>query len=423
MSKEKLVPKLRFSGFDDEWGEVKLGEIFDIKNGLNKGKEFFGKGIQILNYMDVNKHEFNTEKMIEGLVELTEDEIERFSVKPNDLFFTRTSETSDEIGLTSAYIGNEVNCVFSGFILRARPKIGLNSLFYAYYFRSPQQRNNIIKYSSITTRALISGANLSKMKIRLPQAEEQNNIAKFLQIIDKKIELLEKKHQYYQDFKKYLMQQIFAQKLRFADYNDAWKEVTLKDIGTFYRGHSYNSTNVVDNGLLVLRSNNIQNNVLDFSEDGLQFVDKECKKELELQKNDIVICMSNGTRSLVGKSAEYTGNYANKLTVGAFCSIFRTKNKLAKYLFQTENYKKNLYLILAGTNINNLKNTDLEKFKFNIPVNESEINKIHDLFTSIDNKIESNQKQLQEIIVFKKGLLQQMFVYIYYTHQILNLSS
>ena len=189
MEEKKFVPKLRFAGFDDKWCEVKLGEIFDIKNGLNKGKEFFGKGIQILNYMDVNKHEFNTEKMIEGLVELTEDEIERFSVKPNDLFFTRTSETSEEIGLTSAYIGNEVNCVFSGFILRARPKIDLNSLFYAYYFRSPQQRNNIIKYSSITTRALISGANLSKMKIRLPHAEEQNNIAKFLQIIDKKIEL------------------------------------------------------------------------------------------------------------------------------------------------------------------------------------------------------------------------------------------
>jgi len=58
MVDEKLVPKLRFTGFDDKWGEVKLGEIFDIKNGLNKGKEFFGKGIQILNYMDVNKHEF-----------------------------------------------------------------------------------------------------------------------------------------------------------------------------------------------------------------------------------------------------------------------------------------------------------------------------------------------------------------------------
>lgn len=199
-------------------------------------------------------------------------------------------------------------------------------------------------------------------------------------------------------------------KLRFADSDSCWKEISLKDIGTFYRGHSYNSTNVADEGLLVLRSNNIQGNVLDFSEDGLQFVDKDCKKELELQKNDIVICMSNGTRRLVGKSAEYTGNYENKVTVGAFCSIFRTENKLAKYLFQTESYKKNLYLILAGTNINNLKNSDLEKFKFNIPTNESEINKIHDLFVSIDNKIDYNKKQLEEITLFKKGLLQQMFV-------------
>ena len=289
--------------------------------------------------------------------------------------------------------------------------IKINNGFLNQYINTEIYQKEFLKRSLLlAVPQKINLKDLNETIIKYPSKNEQEKISKFFNAIDKKIELLEKKHNYYQNFKKYLMQQIFAHKLRFADYNDAWKEVTLKDIGTFYRGHSYNSTNVVDNGLLVLRSNNIQNNVLDFSEDGLQFVDKECKKELELQKNDIVICMSNGTRSLVGKSAEYTGNYANKLTVGAFCSIFRTKNKLAKYLFQTENYKKNLYLILAGTNINNLKNTDLEKFKFNIPVNESEINKIHDLFTSIDNKIESNQKQLQEIIVFKKGLLQQMFV-------------
>ena len=256
----------------------------------------------------------------------------------------------------------------------------------------------------------INSNEYKKLPIILPSLDEQNEISNFLTSIDKKIDLLERKHQFYQEFKKYLMQQIFTQKLRFADSDSCWKEISLKDIGTFYRGHSYNSTNVADEGLLVLRSNNIQGNVLDFSEDGLQFVDKDCKKELELQKNDIVICMSNGTRRLVGKSAEYTGNYENKVTVGAFCSIFRTENKLAKYLFQTESYKKNLYLILAGTNINNLKNSDLEKFKFNIPTNESEINKIHDLFVSIDNKIDYNKKQLEEITLFKKGLLQQMFV-------------
>ena len=91
MSEEKLVPKLRFNGFDDEWLEYQFEDIYEIKNGLNKGKEYFGQGIQILNYMDVNKFEFNTENTIKGLVELSNEEIERFSVKPNDLFFTRTS--------------------------------------------------------------------------------------------------------------------------------------------------------------------------------------------------------------------------------------------------------------------------------------------------------------------------------------------
>ena len=211
---KKLVPKLRFKGFDDDWRESKFEDIYDIKNGLNKGKEYFGKGIQILNYMDVNKYEFNTEKTIEGLVDLSEDEIERYSVKPNDLFFTRTSETSDEIGLTSAYVGDHIKCVFSGFLLRARPKIDLNSLFFAYYLRTPKQRNNIIKFSSITTRALISGGNLSKMKINIPTIAEQTIIANLFVILDKKVDLLEKKYQQYQHFKKFLMQQIFAQKLR-----------------------------------------------------------------------------------------------------------------------------------------------------------------------------------------------------------------
>ena len=286
------------------------------------------------------------------------------------------------------------------------PKENLNIHFIFYLL----QTINLNKYKTGSTIPHIYFKDYSIEKVKIPKYDEQKKIGILLKNLDAKIEILDNKLQMCQNFKKYLMQQIFTQKLRFADSDSCWKEISLKDIGTFYRGHSYNSTNVADEGLLVLRSNNIQGNVLDFSEDGLQFVDKDCKKELELQKNDIVICMSNGTRRLVGKSAEYTGNYENKVTVGAFCSIFRTKNKLAKYLFQTESYKKNLYLILAGTNINNLKNSDLEKFKFNIPTNESEINKIHDLFVSIDNKIDYNKKQLEEITLFKKGLLQQMFI-------------
>lgn len=329
-----------------------------------------------------------------------------------DLIIADASEDYEDIGKAIEVKNIDDEKVLAGLhtiLARDNNNITVNG-FKAYLFSTISLKTKIKIIANGISVLGISKNSLSKLTVNVPSKNEQNDVVDFISLIDNKIELLEQKHQYYRDFKKFLMQQIFAQELRFADSDSCWKEISLKDIGTFYRGHSYNSTNVADEGLLVLRSNNIQGNVLDFSEDGLQFVDKDCKKELELQKNDIVICMSNGTRRLVGKSAEYTGNYENKVTVGAFCSIFRTENKLAKYLFQTESYKKNLYLILAGTNINNLKNSDLEKFKFNIPTNESEINKIHDLFVSIDNKIDYNKKQLEEITLFKKGLLQQMFV-------------
>lgn len=392
MSEEKLVPKLRFSGFDDEWNEVKLGDISTFLDNKRiplkeddrkqiKGEYPYYGASGIIDY--VNDYIFDEELILMG------EDGANIVTRSSKLIFLAKGKY---------WVNNHAH------VIKADNNIN------QYFLSESLERINYEKYNTGTAQPKLNREVCQKIKVKIPQFNEQNKIANFLLVIDEKLRLLEQKYQYYQNFKKYLMQQIFTQKLRFADSDSCWKEISLKDIGTFYRGHSYNSTNVADEGLLVLRSNNIQGNVLDFSEDGLQFVDKDCKKELELQKNDIVICMSNGTRRLVGKSAEYTGNYENKVTVGAFCSIFRTKNKLAKYLFQTESYKKNLYLILAGTNINNLKNSDLEKFKFNIPTNESEINKIHDLFVSIDNKIDYNKKQLEEITLFKKGLLQQMFV-------------
>ncbi|WP_400244055.1 restriction endonuclease subunit S [Methanobrevibacter smithii] len=413
---------MRFPSYSSEWHSYTLGEIltFYSTNSFSREKLNYDTGsVKNIHYGDIHT-KFPSIVSIDNNKDIpfiNDDlDLSKFSedqyLREGDLIIADASEDYEDIGkaIEVKDINNEkVLAGLHTILARDENDMAVNG-FKAYLFSTNNLKTKIKIIANGISVLGISKNNLSKLNVEIPSKKEQQNIVSFISDIDKKIELLEKKHQLYLDFKNYLMQQIFAQKLRFADSDSCWKEISLKDIGTFYRGHSYNSTNVADEGLLVLRSNNIQGNVLDFSEDGLQFVDKDCKKELELQKNDIVICMSNGTRRLVGKSAEYTGNYENKVTVGAFCSIFRTKNKLAKYLFQTESYKKNLYLILAGTNINNLKNSDLEKFKFNIPTNESEINKIHDLFVSIDNKIDYNKKQLEEITLFKKGLLQQMFV-------------
>ncbi|WP_294969042.1 restriction endonuclease subunit S, partial [uncultured Methanosphaera sp.] len=204
---------LRFPEFNCEWDEKYFGDLFSIKNGLNKGKDYFGHGTPILNYMDVNQNVYNSEDNVKGCVEVTPEEIDKYGVNNNDLFLTRTSETSDEIGLTSTYQGNNSETVFSGFILRARPyKLNIiDSLFYAYYLRTSNMRNNIIKYSSITTRALINSSNLSKIKVKLPSIEEQEKIASFLLDIDQKIELLHDKKEEFIEFKHYLLQNLFPQ--------------------------------------------------------------------------------------------------------------------------------------------------------------------------------------------------------------------
>ena len=107
-----------------------------------------------------------------------------------------------------------------------------------------------------------------------------------------------------------------------------------------------------DQGLLVVRSSNIQAEKLDLSSD-LQFVNIEAPAKIVMRKGDIAICMSNGSKRLVGKSAVYQGDFGGTITVGAFCSIFRSEHVLAPFLFRTSAYNEFLHILLSGTNINN----------------------------------------------------------------------
>lgn len=283
----------------------------------------------------------------------------------------------------------------------------INSKWFFYYFSRKNFYQKLENLSTGTGSKRVSPKDFLKIMLYIPPLDEQEKIADFLYLVDKKIELMEKKYEKVIQFKKSILEKIFKKELNFK--NNEWITIKLKDIGQFYRGHSYNSSNVTQRGLLVLRSNNIKNNKISLSEQ-LQFVNKDCKEELKLKKGDIVICMSNGSRNLVGKTGQYMGNYDGNLTVGAFCSIFRPKLGLSKFLFQTESYKKQLYLILAGTNINNLKNSDLENFSFEIPIGSDEIDNICSFLDYIDSNIYSLEKKIEKIKEFKKYLLQQMFV-------------
>lgn len=198
--------------------------------------------------------------------------------------------------------------------------------------------------------------------------------------------------------------------LRFPEFKNEgeWEIIKLKQFGTFYRGLTYGAADTANTGLLVLRSGNIQNGVLVLNND-LVFVDKECPENLKLKYGDIVICMSNGSKALVGKNAEFKGNYEGDITVGAFCSILRPKNNFTKYLLQSDLYQEFIALSIGGGNINNLKNSDLEEFSSTAPINRKEQQKIASCLSSLDKVIAAHSQKLDLLKDHKKGLMQNLF--------------
>ena len=219
-TKVGIVPK--------EWIEHTLSEFFDFKNGLNKEKEAFGKGTPIVNYTDVWGKRGLLKENIKGKVLLSKNEIDFYKVEEGDVFFTRTYETIEEIGLSSVLLEPINDCVFSGFVLRARPKkAGIVKEYNIYCYSSAIMRHEITRKSSMTTRALTNGTLLGEVNINLPNQKEQEKIAEILQEQDRLIELKEKLIEEKKKRKQYLVQQLLTKKLRLPGISEEWRNITL----------------------------------------------------------------------------------------------------------------------------------------------------------------------------------------------------
>lgn len=179
------------------WEQRKVGDYYEFKNGLNKSKEFFGEGTPIVNFTDVFHNRGIFPEMLSGKVRLELSEIKNYEVKKGDIFFTRTSETIEEIGYPSVMLGEPENTVFSGFVLRGRCFLKddpLDNLFKKYLFFTDVFRTEMLRKSSMTTRALTSGTAIKNMEFLHPLSkEEQHRIGELLTKLDHLITLHQRK--------------------------------------------------------------------------------------------------------------------------------------------------------------------------------------------------------------------------------------
>lgn len=177
------------------WSIMKLRAIGSTINGVSHDSTYFGSGFPFVSYSDVYKNPSLPSEVC-GLAKSTKLEQAIFSVEEGDVFFTRTSETAEEIGFSSVCMNTIEKAVFAGFLIRFRPDKGvLNKNYSKYFFRSKMLRNYFVKEMNLVTRASLSQGLLKGLPIIVPSLQEQEDISLYLDNVTGKIDQAIERHQ------------------------------------------------------------------------------------------------------------------------------------------------------------------------------------------------------------------------------------
>ena len=402
------TPRVRFKGFTDVWEHCKVGEYYDFKNGLNKGKSFFGSGTPIVNFTDVFHNRGLYASDLLGRVTLSPDEISNYEVRQGDIFFTRTSEIIEEIGYPSVMLDAPKSTVFSGFVLRGRANNTdpLTNLFKQYVFFTAAFRLEMIKKSSMTTRALTSGTAIKQMEFFFPRdKDEQDRIGAFFSNLDHLIALHQRKCDEIIELKKYMLQKMFPQndkknpEIRFARFIDDWEQRKLGEVFEEYSEKNHPELpplTIIQGGGTILREKSDRN---------LQYNKSSLPGYKMVQKDDFIIHLRSFEGGLEKSNSDGVISPAYHTFHGAdtdsrfYYPFFRSKHFIDILL------KPHVYGIRDG------KSIDIDGMKtIIIPVpSYEEQKKIGEYIENLDYLITLHQRKCDALKGVKKFMLQNMF--------------
>ncbi len=202
-----------------EWKSVKLGELYEVHNGLSKGRKFFGSGYPFLSFSTVFNNYFIPDELTD-LVQSTEAERNSYSIHRGDIFVTRTSETSDELGMSCVALKDYPDATYNGFTKRMRPITDrVLPEYIGYYMRMPSFRGEFQAFSTMTTRASLKNEDLLSLSVSLPSLDEQNKISQTLLNYDNLIENNQKQIKLLEEAAQRLYKEWFVD-LRFPGHED-----------------------------------------------------------------------------------------------------------------------------------------------------------------------------------------------------------
>lgn len=410
MIANKKFPKLRFPEFNDEWEEKKLGSFLlnEVREIPLPNKPYLNIGVRSHFRGLMHRPDFDPSKVMMDKL---------FVVKPRDLVVNITFAWEGAVAI--AGMNDDGGLVSHRFpTYRFNENLVLGE-FFRYIF--PRKR---FKYElglaspgGAGRNRVLSKKEFLKIIVLTPRIYEQEKIAGFLGAVDDKINLLSKNMEQLEKYRKGLMQKIFRQEIRFKDKNgqdfSAWQEKRLSSLGNTYNGLTGKSGDDFGSGEPFITYKQIfDKSIIDFKKSGRVSIKPNENQNIS-QYGDIFFTTSSETPEEVGfASAQVT---SDKAYLNSFCFGYRPNDlneivpEFARYLFRSDLFRRKMYKLAQGSTRYNISKVGFMKTEINIPSTDEQ-RSIAEFLSSIDDKIEAEERKLEKAKEFKKALLQQMFV-------------
>jgi type I restriction enzyme, S subunit len=395
------------------WQIVSLGDLFDFSNGVNADKTVYGAGTPFVNVLEVITHEALIDQLIPGRIKLPAALVTRYHVQYGDVLFNRTSETQDEVGLASVYVGHST-IVFGGFVFRGRPKTNLLDIGYSKYaLRAHSVREQIVSRGQGGIRANIAQRDLKTVCVVAPPLAEQRQIAAVLTHIDDQIAALERVVAKKEAIKQGMAQQVLTGATRLPGFSGSWVSVRVASCSVlkarigwqglttseYRRGGTYRlvgGTEFLDGGV---------------AWHAAPYVDKwryDQDLGIQLRQGDVLLT-KDGT---IGKTA-YVGELPSPATLNSGVFVIRPcreayYSRFLYYMLRSRAFDDFLSRLTAGSTISHLYQRDLVGLVLAVPPTIEEQKSIAELLADADRDLDTLRARLNKAKAIKQGMMQEL---------------
>lgn len=403
-------PKIRFKGYNEDWEQRKLGEIYGTI-----GNAFVGTATPY--YVEQGHFYLESNNVKDGQINHNSE------IFINDEFYEKQKDkwlhTGDMVMVQSGHVGHAAvipeeldNTVAHALIMFRNPKEKIEPYFLNYEYQTDKAKKKIESITTGNTIKHILASDMQDFVVDVPKYEKQKVIAGYFSNLDHLITLHQHKCDEMKKLKKYMLQKMFPQngkkvpEIRFDGFTNDWEQRKLPEFVSFFNGLTYTPDDVQETGTLVLRSSNVKNGEIVDADN--VYVSDEVVTSENVKEGDIIVVVRNGSRALIGKHAQIKASMPNTV-IGAFMSGIRSEHSsFVNALLDTSAFENEIAKNMGAT-INQITGYMFSKMEFMIPSGEEQ-DKIGAYFKQLDHLITLHQHKCDELQNLKKYMLQNMFV-------------